>query len=267
MKDLSKLSDQEVADYFNEDADNYYNDDTVVNASTLKEINRNPFGVKNEPDRFQFNLEFGSAVHAAVFEPDEYEKIFFGDFPDRVTKPYKDWKKESGLNGCLLKSDKVHADFLRDTIKNNQIVSNILHHPSRIVEKAFVKTINYNGHEVRLKCKCDCIIEVDDDDFPFPGKTDELWDLKTCEDTQQFGYSKHYQNISAYHYYVVTGLRMHYVSIEKGSGRLKVWRTDGEWSDEFYEKGKRAWEKAMNIYLQRKQPDFDVNENVEIGYF
>ena len=190
------------------DDEQYYGEfgKRFLSASDLKRY-LTSYCPKQKPMNYEA-LEFGRLFHTMVLEPNKY----------------------------ALERPQISQDTLRDleelkvALNASQEATEVLEQASNKFEVPYIKEIN----GIWLKCKVDIDAE------------NELWDLKTTSNLDAFRWSSKVfgYHISAFQYYLLTGKVMHFILVEKGTGRVKLYKSD----EEFYKQGRRDWMWAMRNY-------------------
>ena len=210
---------------YNEFIENLTNDDfyyspegggLALSASDLKKYVDSKIPIRKEAQGFIHALEFGRATHQMFLEPDKFDQIDF-------------------LGDELTLKDYDHLIAIKEAVLANDEARELLEQASH-TEKAFIR--KFNGHW--LKCKADFITDG------------VIWDIKTTGNINSFDYTSRRlfeYPLSAYQYYLITGMVMHYVVIEKNSCKVEIRRTD----EEYYKEGYNKWCFAWNRYLKAQQ--------------
>ena len=222
-----------------------YNALQALNYSGMKELLRSPKHYQEYLTRFEEPskaLRIGTMVHAAVLQPDVFQK--YKPAPD-VKRNTKEGKEAYALWASMLKDDEEVCDTdeyelaLRVSDKMNQIIE-------RLGIKALEteKTVTATDRDVLLKSSIDLIA---DDGY--------LYDLKTTDDASQSwiqSVKKYKYNLQAVTY--LMNFERHYKTRPKGF-RFIVVEKDSPNEGAVYELGSglmadglAMYEKALKLY-------------------
>ena len=197
----------------NKDDNYYYNPaNPGLSASTLKKYHPT-YKYKEDETGWKHPLEFGSAVHYSILEPEKYFNIEFNDEEDNH----------------LTSIDKANIERMYGAMMLNKEIRDIITHPDAQFEVPAVKI-----HEgVLLKGKFDIVLG------------DELWDIKTTSSLKRFDYlgSQIFMYpLSNFHYYLLSSKKQNFIVVDKKTFEVAIIRTDNN----YYQLGKRQWDQAWN---------------------
>ena len=253
MKDLSKLTDEEIVQYF-KDEDAYHADSSYLNSSKLSQYLKNPAGLPVKETTFNENFEIGSLIHYYFLERDKFDAYTFVDAPSRRDKKYKEFKEETGKDWLLAKDKPMimaTVGVVEKTPKAMDLLSSFL----KEVEIPFIKKhVDVNtGEIIQLKCRIDFSIG------------ENYYDIKTTDYLDNWSKSAwEFYSLSNHHYYLCTGKRLKYLVIEKGTGRTALWEIEHPM---FFSKGEVKWNKAIEIHNRLQNPSnsretYDMDYNI-----
>ena len=224
-------------EYYNGIGRNY------LSNSDINTLINNPkmFGSKSEPTLAMLQ---GSYFHTACLEPLKLKNFVLVDASTRTTNIYKDACKENNVGFMLLKKEAEEVDFMVNALMANKDLSKLVWDNGIKYEVPVVGEIN----ELMWKGKCDII------------NGDYIYDLKTTTSLDDFKYSakKYNYDSQVAIYEKLTGKKMAFIVIEKGTNRLGFYQV----SDEFRESGWIKIGKAVENYRKfyGSNPTEDVNQ-------
>ena len=205
---IGTYSEAEFLDNLHQDEFYYHKDHggLALSASNLKPYYKS-IAAEQKTYGSTHALEFGNWCHKIILEPDLYS-----------------------LEDCP-EADRDHLQLLRDSVMANPTARSILDHKELRTEIPYVQ--KFDGIWVKGKI-----------DIELPN---EIWDLKTTSKLKSYDYTA--KNVfgyplSAWMYYILTGKVQHYIVVEKGSGDVKIVRSDLK----FYKEGRRAFAWAWRNY-------------------
>jgi hypothetical protein len=210
--------------------ENYF-DDPRISASMLRDLAKSPahfhaFHVAKTAKRMESSaMRFGSAFHAAVLEPDEYERGYVVSDWDARTKEGKARRDEAlALNLSILDRDDAETiRAMRAAILTHPVASVILGSRTHTEEPIFW-TDPLTG--VECKGKPDAVCSL--------GGRVSIVDLKTTSDADPESFSR---SIANYDYHMQAG---HY---------LRGWReVTGEWASFVFIAIEKTAPYAIGIY-------------------
>lgn len=179
----------------------YHGDRTAISSSSLKLLLRSPahfMAMRDEPEESTVAKDFGTALHAALLEPEKYHATY-------VTKPVINRRTKAGkalaetVNAALVDKIQINSATMTEI---GAMVTSAKRHP-RVndmlkdgeAEVSYVWTDEPSG--IRCKCRPDWL------------NTEAIWDLKSCLDASPEGFSracaKYKYHLSAAYY--VEGVR------------------------------------------------------------
>lgn len=224
-------------EYYNGIGRNY------LSNSDINTLINNPrmFGRKSEPTLAMLQ---GSYFHTACLEPLKLKNFVLVDASTRTTNIYKDACKEYNTGFMLLKKEAEEVDEMVNALMANRELSKLVWDNGIKYEVPVIGEIN----NLMWKGKCDII------------NGDFIYDLKTTTSLDDFKYSakKYNYDSQVAIYEQLTGKKMAFIVIEKGSNRLGFYQV----SDEFREAGWVKIGKAMENYSKfyGSNPTEDVSQ-------
>ncbi len=227
------------------DDKNYYGEfgHNFLSNSDIGTLIHNPrmFGKKSEPSLAMLQ---GSYFHTACLEPLKLKDFILIDASTRTTNIYKDACKDYNTNFLLLKKEAEEVDQMVMALRENKELSKLVWDNGIKYEVPVLGEI----HNLMWKGKCDII------------NGDNIYDLKTTTSLDDFKYSAKKYNydsqVAVYEH--LTGKKMSFIVIEKGTNRLGYFQC----SDEFRESGWTKMAKAVDNYnkFYGSNPTEDVSQ-------
>jgi hypothetical protein len=224
-------------EYYNGIGRNY------LSNSDINTLINNPrmFGRNSEPTLAMLQ---GSYFHTACLEPLKLKNFVLVDASTRTTNIYKDACKENNTGFMLLKKEAEEVDEMVNALMANKSLSKLVWDNGIKYEVPVIGEIN----KLMWKGKCDII------------NGDFIYDLKTTTSLDDFKYSakKYNYDSQVAIYEHLTGKKMAFIVIEKGSNRLGFYQV----SDEFRESGWIKIGKAIENYnkFYGSNPTEDVSQ-------
>lgn len=196
---------------------------------------------KHEPTRAMI---VGSATHAAILEPDQFNKQYtlLPDGIDRRSAVYKKAAEQFGADNVLTESEAKSVVGMREAVQFNSVAAEMLD-ADGFVEIAAFATDPITG--VLVKCKFDKLL-----------KDLRSVDLKTTQDLRDFA-----KSVANYRYHVqqayysdvfawATGLQLEsfdFLAVEKDAPYAsKVFRLDTPSVDY----GRKLYRQALDLYAE-----------------
>lgn len=185
------------------------------------------FGVPNEKTLAMLQ---GSYFHTACLEPHKLKDFPLVDASTRTTNIYKDACKDRGQDFMLLSKEADEVESMVKSLRENKALSKLVWDNGCRYEVPMIGSIN----GLSWKGKADII------------NGDMIYDLKTSGSIEDFKYSakKYNYDSQVAIYEHLTGKKMAFIVIEKGTGRLALFNV----SDEFRESGWIKVHKAIEVY-------------------
>ena len=213
------------------DDTNYYGDfgKQYLSNSDIGTLLKDPsqFGV-SQPDNPNFSK--GRYFHQLILEPSKAENVVSVEASTRNTKAYKQFCEDNNVPYALLLSEVL--DIQRLVAK---MLSNF----------TFFEDIRNEGNEYEVPAVGQICGQM------WKGKADivhpdMLIDLKTTSNIDDFKWSarKYNYDSQAYIYQTLFGKPLVFYAIEKGTGRLGIYRP----TTEFLERGEDKVERAVEVY-------------------
>jgi len=229
------------------DDTNYYGDfgKQYLSNSDIGTLLKDPsqFGV-TRPDNQNFAK--GRYFHQLILEPSKAENIQYVTASTRTTKVYKQYCEDNELPYALLESEVEEIQKLVTKMLSNY---------------TFFDDIRNDGNEYEVPAVGKISGEM------WKGKADivhpdMLIDLKTTSNIDDFKWSarKYNYDSQAYIYQSLFGKPLVFYAIEKGTGRLGIYRP----TTEFLERGEDKVVKAVEVY--KKFFAENANENINDYY-
>lgn len=213
------------------DDTNYYGDfgKQYLSNSDIGTLLKDPsqFGV-SQPDNPNFAK--GRYFHQLILEPSKAENVVSVEASTRNTKVYKQFCEDNNVPYALLLSEVL--DIQRLVAK---MLSNF----------TFFEDIRNDGNEYEVPAvgKISGVMWKGKADIVHP---EMLIDLKTTSNIDDFKWSarKYNYDSQAYIYQTLFGKPLVFYAIEKGTGRMGIYRP----TTEFLERGEDKVERAVEVY-------------------
>ena len=219
----------------------------TISKSGLDLINRSPahyqYREQREPTR---SMTLGSALHAAVLEPELFAKqyMLLREVTDRRASAYKEAVKVYGSEFVLTGKEADYIIGMQETIKAHPYAGSVLALAGRPELSVITKDPETGaGVRCRFDYLTDCGTPVD---------------LKTTQDARPNEFSR---SIANYNYHVQAAFyedvwfwetgerlkRMEFIAVESAMPHaINVFRLD----DEAYQEGRRIYREALNTYAR-----------------
>lgn len=179
-----------------------YHKDEAIGSTSVKAMNISPANLYFNPFKGSKSANIGTAIHAALLEPDVFEREFIlnPDIKTRSSKEYKELVKVCNpdnifINGevktvtRMVESARMNTDFMDYmATKGNSEVS-------------MFATCPITG--LRLKCRFDRL----SDSLPYP------LDVKSCMDATERGFS---QAFGKYRYHIQAAFYLYVLKLTTG---------------------------------------------------
>ena len=229
------------------DDTNYYGDfgKQYLSNSDIGTLLKDPsqFGV-SQPDNQNFAK--GRYFHQLILEPSKAENVKYVTASTRTTKAYKQYCEDNDLPYALLESEVEEIQKLVTKMLSNY---------------TFFDDIRNDGNEYEVPAIGKICGQM------WKGKSDivhpdMLIDLKTTSNIDDFKWSarKYNYDSQAYIYQSLFNKPLVFYAIEKGTGRLGIYRP----TTEFLERGEDKVVKAVEVY--KKFFAENANENINDYY-
>ena len=226
---------------------NYYGDfgKQYLSNSDIGTLLKDPskYGV-SIPDNQNFAK--GRYFHQLILEPSKAEQVKYVTASTRTTKVYKQYCEDNDLPFALLESEVEEIQGLVTKMLSNY---------------TFFEDIRNNDNEYEVPAVGDVKGEM------WKGKADivhpdMLIDLKTTSNIDDFKWSarKYNYDSQAYIYQSLFGKPLVFYAIEKGTGRLGIYRP----TEDFLKRGEEKVVQAIDIY--RKFFADNASENINDYY-
>ena len=213
------------------DDTNYYGDfgKQYLSNSDIGTLLKDPsqFGV-SQPDNQNFAK--GRYFHQLILEPSKAENVKYVTASTRTTKVYKQYCEDNDLPYALLESEVEEIQRLVTKMLSNYTFFEDIRNDGNEYEVPAVGEI----YGVMWKGKADIV------------HPDMLIDLKTTSNIDDFKWSARRYNYDsqAYIYQSLFNKPLVFYAIEKGTGRLGIYRP----TTEFLERGEDKVERAVEVY-------------------
>ncbi len=210
---------------------NYYGDfgKQYLSNSDIGTLLKDPsqFGV-SQPDNQNFAK--GRYFHQLILEPSKAEDVKYVEASTRTTKVYKQYCQDNNVPYVLLESEVIDIQGLVKRMLSNYTFFEDIRNDGNEYEVPAIGKIC--GH--MWKGKADIV------------HPDMLIDLKTTSNIDDFKWSARRYNYDsqAYIYQTLFGKPLVFYAIEKGTGRMGIYRP----TTEFLERGEEKVEKAVEVY-------------------
>lgn len=220
----------DVIEMLRDDA-NYYGDfgKQYLSNSDIGTLLKDPsqFGV-SQPDNQNFAK--GRYFHHLILEPSKAEDVKYVEASTRNTKVYKQYCQDNNVPYVLLESEVIDIQGLVKRMLSNYTFFEDIRNDGNEYEVPAIGKIC--GH--MWKGKADIV------------HPDMLIDLKTTGNIDDFKWSARRYNYDsqAYIYQTLFGKPLVFYAIEKGTGRMGIYRPTAE----FLERGEEKVEKAVEVY-------------------
>lgn len=187
--------------YYNISNEDYHKDE-AIGSTSVKAISVSPANLYFNPFKGSKSAQIGTAIHAALLEPDVFERDFIlrPDITDRRTKEYVSLKQvyhpdNIFINGevetitRMVESARMNTDFMdyMETKGNSEV--------------SMFATCPITG--LRLKCRFDRL----SDSLPYP------LDVKSCMDATERGFS---QAFGKYRYHIQAAFYLYVLKLTTG---------------------------------------------------
>ena len=213
------------------DDTNYYGDfgKQYLSNSDIGTLLKDPsqFGV-SQPDNLNFAK--GRYFHQSILEPSKAENVISVEASTRNTKVYKQFCEDNNVPYALLLSEVLEIDRLVAKMLSNY---------------TFFEDIKNEGNEYEVPAVGEIcgVMWKGKADIVHP---DMLIDLKTTSNIDDFKWSarKYNYDSQAYIYQTLFNKPLVFYAIEKGTGRLGIYRP----TTEFLERGEDKVNRAVEVY-------------------
>lgn len=179
-----------------------YHKDPAIGSTSVKAISVSPANLYFNPFKGSKSAHIGSAIHAAVLEPDIFKKDFHqlvGGF-DRKSKEYKAAAKKYGAEFVLVGSEIETVKKMVESARLNADFVDYLRSPGHSEISMFAKC-DITG--LNLKCRFDRL----SDSYPYP------LDLKSCRNATPRGFS---QDFGKLNYHIQAAFYLHVLRLTTG---------------------------------------------------
>lgn len=185
-------------DISNED----YHKDEAIGSTTIKSISVSPANLYFNPFKGSKSAHLGTAIHAALLEPDIFERDFIRepDISSRASKDYKAMLARWDAEKILIGSEVETINRMFESSRLNEDFMDYLSAKGHS-EVSMFATCPVTG--LKLKCRFDRL----SDSHPYP------LDVKSCRDATPRGFS---QAFGQYHYHVQAAFYLYVLNLVTG---------------------------------------------------
>lgn len=179
-----------------------YHADPAIGSTSVKQISVSPANLYFNPFKGSKSAHIGSAVHAAILEPDVFERDYhqLADGLDRRSPEYKAAVFEHGADFVLVGSEVETVNRMVESARMNPEFLDYMRSPGHSEVSMFAKC-DVTG--LNLKCRFDRLSES----YPYP------LDVKSCKDATERGFS---QAFGKWHYHIQAAFYLHVLRLATG---------------------------------------------------
>jgi hypothetical protein len=205
------------------------------------------YGVKQEPTLAMLQ---GTYFHHSCLEPHKVKDFPFVSASTRTTNIYKDACKDHGVEFMLLEKEIIEVDSMVQALRNNRELSKLVWDNGVKYETPYIGNILDKQWKGKVDIK----------------NGDYIYDLKTTSNLDDFKYSSRKYNYDSQTaiYEELTGCKIAFIVIEKGTNRLGLFHV----SDEFRNNGWQKVQKAVEVHSKffGENPTEDINQYFTTQY-
>lgn len=179
-----------------------YHADPAIGSTSVKQISVSPANLYFNPFKGSKSAHIGSAIHAAILEPDVYTRDFYllPDGLDRRSADYKAAVSEYGSDFVLVGGEVETVNRMVESARMNSDFVDYMRSPGKS-EISMFATCDITG--LNLKCRFDRLSES----YPYP------LDVKSCRDASERGFSSAF---GQYHYHIQAAFYLHVLRLVTG---------------------------------------------------
>lgn len=224
------------------DSNDQYHSDKGISASGLKEISKNSvYHYLNRKPFESSSMHFGTAVHAAILEPDTFYDIYYpmpeiGDLRKKENKALKiEAEEKSKGKICLTYYDHKRIKSILDNFKKNKLAQQYC--------KGEIELSHYGSYDnVPIRVRPDVMNHVQD----------FIADVKTTQDASPKGfrsavYKYNYHLQAAFYMDMLEINEFKFICCEVNHPYTVVVHT---LDDDFIQLGRKLWQQAFEDYKQ-----------------
>lgn len=179
-----------------------YHKDEAIGSTSIKAISVSPANLYFNPFKGSKSAQIGTAIHAALLEPQVFEKdfILLPDIKDRRSAEYKDALKQKDADNILVNGE---VETIQRMIESANLNSDFTDYMATTghSEMSMFATCPETG--LKLKCRFDRM----SDSYPYP------LDVKSCMDATERGFS---QAFGKYHYHIQAAFYLYVLKLVTG---------------------------------------------------
>ena len=160
----------------NESNSTYHNNKAISRSGLWTLLTKTPFHLLHSQGKRSRAMDIGSAVHAAVLEPDSFVRVYVKGPEDRRGNKWREALDEAEAHGrtLLVEGDYNEVEAIAETALSNSIVQSLLS-GNKLIEQSIYHT--ENGVDVKVRPD---LINID---------KRIMVDLKTTSDASERGFS------------------------------------------------------------------------------
>ncbi len=179
-----------------------YHKDPAIGSTSVKAISVSPANLYFNPFKGSKSAHIGSAIHAAILEPDVFKRDFYqlADGLDRRSPDYKSAVKDYGAEFILVGSEVETVNKMVESARMNHDFVDYMRAPGHSEVSMFAKC-DVTGLD--LKCRFDRL----SDSYPYP------LDVKSCQDATERRFS---QDFGKWHYHIQAAFYLHVLRLTTG---------------------------------------------------
>lgn len=179
-----------------------YHADPAIGSTSVKKISVSPAELYFNPFKGSKSSHIGTAIHAALLEPDVYKNEFalMPEGVDRRSADYKSALKEYGADFILMHGEAETVTRMVDSARMNADFVDYMRSPGKS-EVSMFATCDITG--LNLKCRFDRLSES----YPYP------LDVKSCRDASGRGFSNAF---GQYNYHIQAAFYLHVLRLVTG---------------------------------------------------
>lgn len=166
----------------------YHATDAISKSGLWTIYKRTPFHYQYGDKKETNTMKFGSAIHCAVLEPEQFEKRFFKGPDDRRGNKWKDMQNNMAADKIELLTSGEYEDALRirEALLKNPLINKIVSGKTLVENSVF-----YTDEATGMTCRCR-------PDLVAP-ELEIMVDLKSTSDASPFSWQK---RVSDYGFYL-----------------------------------------------------------------
>ncbi len=179
-----------------------YHNDEAIGSTSVKAISVSPANLYFNPFKGSKSAQIGTAIHAALLEPEVFEKDFIlePEIKTRASKEYKELAKTHNADNILINGEVETITRMIESARMNTDFTDYMAAKGKS-EVSMFATCPITG--LRLKCRFDRL----SDSHPYP------LDVKSCKDATERGFS---QAFGKYHYHIQAAFYLYVLKLTTG---------------------------------------------------